>query len=80
MSINLLYDSGTGNFSWGITLCHNINLLHPYLAPSSMNTTYNLEVFSPGVDFIVAGCYRLTFGAFCNHTDCWGKSSGSSFA
>ena len=47
--------SGTGNFSSGMTLHCNINLYHWYLAPSGVDTIYNLEVFSPGVNITVAG-------------------------
>ena len=73
------YD-GTGNFSSRMTLLHDINLFHQYLAPSGVDTTYDLGVLSPGVDITVAGLHRLTLGAFCSHTCCWGGSGGSSLA
>ena len=58
-------------FSSSMTLLHVINLFHHYLAPSGVDTTYDVGVLSPGVDISVAGCHRLTFGAFCNHIGCW---------
>ena len=70
----------TGNFSSSRNLHCNINLFHRGLAPCGVDTTYNLVVFSPGVDITVAGCHMLIFGAFCSHTGCWGRSSGSSLA
>ena len=66
LMITLVVLPGTGNFSSGITLLHNINLCCWYLAPSGVDTTYNLGVFSPGVDIYVVGCHRLTLGAFCS--------------
>ena len=42
--------------------------------------SYDLGVLSPGVGISVAGCHRLTFGAFCTHTGCWSRSGGSSLA
>ena len=50
------------------------------LVPSGVDTTYDLGGLSPGVDIPVAGCHRLTFGAFSSHTDCWSRSGGSSLA
>ena len=44
--------------------CHNISLFHWYLAPSGVDNTYDLGDFSPGMDITVAGCHRLTLGAF----------------
>ena len=34
----------------------------------------------PGVDISVAGCHRLTFGAFCTHNGCWIRNGGRSLA
>ena len=78
--LKLVAFGDTGNISSGITLCHNINPFCYYLAPSGMDITYDLDMFSPGVDITVAGCYRLTLGAFCSHIGCWGRSGGSSLA
>ena len=50
---------GIGSFSSGITLLHNINLFHCYVAPFGVDTTYDLGVFSPGVDITFASCHRL---------------------
>ena len=80
LKLTLVAFGGIGNFSSGITLHHNINLFCWFLAPSGMDITYNLGVFSPGVDITVAGCHRLTLDAFCSHTSCWGGSGGSSLA
>ena len=78
--ITLVAFHSTVNFSSGITLLHNINLCCWYLAPFGVDITHNLGVFSPGVDISVAGCHRLTLGAFCSHTGCWSSSGGSSLA
>ena len=78
--LTLVSFGGTGNFSSGITLCHNISLFCQHLASSGVDTTYGLRVFSPGVDVTVASCHRLTLGSFCSHTGCWGRSGGSSLA
>ena len=43
-------------------------------------STYDLGGLSPGVDISVAGCHRLTFGAFYSHTGCWVGSGGSFLA
>ena len=75
--LTLLAFGGTSNFSSGITLCHNINPFCHYLAPSGMDITYDLGVFPHGVDITVTGCHRLTLGAFCSQTGCWGSSGGS---
>ena len=58
--LTLVAFGDTGNFSSGITLLHNINLYHWYLASSGMDNTYDLGVFSPCVDITVADCHRLT--------------------
>ena len=60
-----------GNFSSGMTLCCNSNLFCWYLAPSGVDITYDLGLFSSGVDTTVTGCHRLTLGACCSHTSCW---------
>ena len=49
----LLAFGGTGNFSSGMTLLHDINLFHQYLAPSGVDITYDLGVLSPGVGITV---------------------------
>ena len=54
--------------------CHNINLLLLYLAPTGMDTTYDLEVFSPNVDITVAGHHGLTLGILCYHANCFWMS------
>ena len=59
--ITLLAFGGTGNFSSGITLLHNINMFL-FLVPSGVDTTNDLGVFSPGVDITVAGCHRADIG------------------
>ena len=46
---------GTGNFSSGMTFYYHINLFHQFLAPSGVDTTYDLGVLSPGVDITVVG-------------------------
>ena len=45
----------TDNFSSSMTLVHDINLFHLYLALSGVDTTYGLRVLSPGVGITVAG-------------------------
>ena len=71
---------GTGSFSSGITLHCNINLFWQYLTPSGLDITYDLGVFSSGVNITVAGCHRLTLGTFCSHNSNLGRNSGSSLA
>ena len=71
---------GTFNFSSSMTLHHNINLFCQYFAPSGGDTTYGLVVSLPGMDTTVAGCHWLMLGAFCSHSGCWDRSSGSSLA
>ena len=70
----------TGNFLSSTTLLLDIKLFHQYLAPSGVDTTYDLGVLSPGVGITVAGWHRLTLAAFCSHTGYWGGSGGSSLA
>ena len=45
-----------------------------------VDTIYDLEVFSPGVDITVAGCQWLVLGAFRSHTGCLDRSFGNSLA
>ena len=45
---------GTGNFSSGMTLLHDINLFHQYLGPSGVDTTCDLGVLPLGVGITVA--------------------------
>ena len=80
LMITLVAFADICNFPFGITLLHSINLLQWYLSPFGVDTAYDLGVFSPGVDITVASFHRLMLGAFCSHTGCWSRSSGSSFA
>ena len=80
LSSHLLRLVVLGIFSSSVTLLHDINLLHHYLAPSGIDTAYDLQVLSPGVAMSMAACHRLIFGAFCTHTDSWSRSGGSSLA
>ena len=78
LMITLVASHSTGNFSSGITLLHNITLCCWYLAPSGVDTTYDLGLLSPGLDITVAGCHRLTLGDFGSHIGSWSGSGGSS--
>ena len=39
-------------------------------------STYDLGGLPTGVDISVAGCHRLTFGAFCTHIGCFSRNGG----
>ena len=67
LTLRLVAFGGTSNFSSGITLCCNISLFCRYLAPSLVDTTYDLGLFALSVDITMAGCHMLTLGAFWSH-------------
>ena len=62
-----------GIISSSMTLFRHIYLCCWYFGTLWVDTTYDLGVLSPGVGISVAGCNRLTFGAFCIHTGCWSR-------